>query len=181
MPVRLALPDAFPAPEQARVSLPADAALTPDDLARLTDATVADLARSPAYRRGHIPGAWHVSGPELARDLAALPGDGPIVLTSPDGRVAAANLTDARGATARPVLLLAGGTRAWTEAGRPLKTDERFVSEPIDVYKRPYEGTDNARAAMQGYIDWELQLVAQLANDGIARFHVARAPDAPRA
>jgi rhodanese-related sulfurtransferase len=176
-----ARPDAFPAPEQARVSLPAESALTPDDLARLTDATVVDLARSPAYRRGHVPGAWHASGPELARDLAALPGDGPVVLTSPDGQVAAANLTDARGATARPVLVLAGGTRAWTEAGRPLETDGRFVSEPNDVYKRPYEGTDNARAAMQGYIDWELQLVAQLANDGIARFHVARASGAPRA
>ncbi|KMO31808.1 hypothetical protein [Methylobacterium aquaticum] len=79
------------------------------------------------------------------------------------------------------MLLLAGGTQAWTDAGRPLETDGRFVSAPADVYKRPYEGTDNARAAMQRYIDWELQLVAQLANDEIARFHVARAPAAPRA
>ncbi len=157
--------------------LPLEAAQRPDDLAGLTDATIVDLARGPAYRRGHVPGAWHVSGPALARDLAGLPGDGPIVLTSPDGQVAEANLTDARGATARPVLVLAGGTRAWTEASRPLETDGRFVSKPIDVYKRPYEGTDNARAAMQGYIDREFQLVVQLANDGMARFPVVRSPE----
>ncbi|TGE01283.1 rhodanese-like domain-containing protein [Methylobacterium nonmethylotrophicum] len=172
-----ALPETVPVPEPARATCPTEPALTPDGLAARTDATVVDLARSPAYRRGHVPGAWYASGPALARDLAALPGDGPVVLTSPDGRVAAANLAEARAATGRPVLLLAGGTRAWTESGRPLETEGRFLSEPIDVYKRPYEGTDNARAAMQGYIDWELQLVAQLASDGIARFHVARAPD----
>ncbi|RVU20718.1 rhodanese-like domain-containing protein [Methylobacterium oryzihabitans] len=169
------LPGVFPVPEAPRADLPAGPALTPDALADRADATVVDLARSPAYRRGHVPGAWHASGPALARDLAALPGDGPIVLTSPDGRVAAANLAEAQGATARPVRLLAGGTAAWAEVGKPLETGGRFLSEPADIYKRPYEGTDNARAAMQGYIDWELQLVAQLANDGIARFHVARA------
>ncbi|MEH3144359.1 MAG: rhodanese-like domain-containing protein [Methylobacterium frigidaeris] len=169
-----ALPADAPRPEPARVALPDGPAVAPRDLD--AGAAVVDLARSPAYRRGHVPGAWFASGPELARDLAGLPGDGPVVLTSPDGRVAAANLAEARAATARPVRLLAGGTRAWTEAGLPLETEARWLSPPDDVYKRPYEGTDNARANMQAYIDWELQLVAQLANDGVARFHVARDP-----
>ena len=55
----------------------------------------------------------------------------------------------------------------------PLERDRAsFISTADDVYKRPYEGTDNATAAMQGYIDWELQLVAQLANDSVSNFHV---------
>ncbi|KAL4787076.1 Rhodanese-like domain-containing protein [Aspergillus varians] len=153
-------------------------AITIADFQTLTGATtttVIDLARSPAYRKGHIPGAWFASGPELARDLrAAPPGDGPIVLTSPDGSVAAMNIEDARRSVSREVLYLVGGTAAWVGAGQPLETEERWLSSPIDVYKRPYEGTGNAREAMQGYLDWEYGLVAQLANDGVACFHVVR-------
>lgn len=39
-------------------------------------------------------------------------------------------------------------------------------------YRRPYEGTDNPRAAMQAYLDWEYGLVAQLDRDGTHRFRV---------
>jgi rhodanese-related sulfurtransferase len=39
-------------------------------------------------------------------------------------------------------------------------------------YKRPYEGTDNAQAAMQAYLDWEYGLVDQLARDGTHGFFV---------
>jgi rhodanese-related sulfurtransferase len=43
---------------------------------------------------------------------------------------------------------------------------------PHSRYKRPYEGTDNPRAAMQSYLDWEYGLVAQLARDGSHGFIV---------
>ncbi|KAJ5868269.1 hypothetical protein N7534_002822 [Penicillium rubens] len=124
--------------------------------------------------KGHIPGAWFASGPELARDLRVLDGGGPIVLTSPDGDVAAMNVDEARKSISREVLYLVGGTMAWVAAGHPLETESRWLSQPIDVYKRPYEGTNNARKHMQGYLDWEYGLVAQLANDGVACFHVVR-------
>lgn len=39
-------------------------------------------------------------------------------------------------------------------------------------YKRPYEGTDNPREAMQAYLDWEYGLVAQLERDGTHGFFV---------
>lgn len=39
-------------------------------------------------------------------------------------------------------------------------------------YKRPYEGTDNAAAAMQAYLDWEFGLVEQLRRDGTHGFFV---------
>jgi hypothetical protein len=43
---------------------------------------------------------------------------------------------------------------------------------PIDVYKRPYEDTDNGAQAMQAYLDWEYGLVAQLERDSTHGFHV---------
>ena len=36
----------------------------------------------------------------------------------------------------------------------------------------PYEGTDAPAEAMQGYLDWEFGLVAQLAADGTHGFRV---------
>jgi rhodanese-related sulfurtransferase len=135
--------------------------------------TVVDLVRSPAYAAGHIPGAHFVLASRFAEDLARLPGEGAIVLTSADGDEALFALADAIGSTRRKVAALKGGTRAWTSSNQPLESKQHsWISKPDDVYKRPYEGTDNAAAAMQAYIDWELQLVAQLANDLVSNFHV---------
>jgi len=135
--------------------------------------TIVDLTRSPSYKAGHLPGAHFVLASRFRGDLAKLPGSGAIVLTSDDGAEAAFALNDARAATPREVRVLSGGTRAWTAAGHALETERQsWISMPDDVYKRPYEGTDNATAAMQAYIDWELQLVAQLANDSVSNFHV---------
>ncbi|MGC2775893.1 MAG: rhodanese-like domain-containing protein [Bradyrhizobium sp.] len=135
--------------------------------------TIVDLSRSPSYKAGHVPGAHFVLASRFADDLAKLPGGGAIVLTSSDGAEAFHALADARTATRRQVRVLSGGTRAWTAAGHALETERHsWISLADDVYKRPYEGTDNATAAMQAYIDWELQLVAQLANDSVSNFHV---------
>ena len=169
------LPKSFPGTVAAVVHLPEKAAITASDLRNMKGVSIVDLARSPAYRKGHIPGAYFASGPELCRDLSKLPESGLVVLTSTTGMVAATNVAKVQRATSREINYLSGGTSAWIEAGYPVETDCRYLSEPIDVYKRPYEGTDNAKVNMQSYIDWELQLVAQLANDGVSRFHVVRA------
>lgn len=168
------VPDGLPWPEVPLWNPSKNGAITINDLQNLAGATVIDLARSPTYHKGHIPGAWFASGPEIARDLKVINGDGPIVLTSPDGDVALMNIDDARNSVPREVFYLAGGTSAWVAAGHPLETEARWISQPIDVYKRPYEGTSNASKDMQGYLDWEYGLVAQLANDGVACFHVVR-------
>jgi cephalosporin hydroxylase len=71
------------------------------------------------------------------------------------------------------VLWLAGGTQAWQAAGESLvANDTGVVSERTDRYRRPYEGTNNPREAMQGYLDWEFGLVEQLGRDGTHGFHV---------
>lgn len=168
------VPEVFQTPKSALVPDFPKASITAAELRNARDVVIVDLARSTTYSRGHIPGAWFASGPELARDIAGLADKGRIVLTSPDGNIAAFNLRELQDSSTREIAYLEGGTRAWTAAGFPLETEPRWLSDPIDVYKRPYEGVDNARANMQGYIEWELQLVAQLANDGVSRFHVIR-------
>jgi rhodanese-related sulfurtransferase len=146
-----------------------------EQVASAADAAIVDLATSAAYQRGHIPGASFVIRSRFSQDVPSLPGRGPIVLTSPDGALAAFAAADAAAVSPRPVHVLSGGTAAWIKAGLKLvREDPRWVSPAVDLYKRPYEGTDNPSEAMQRYIEWELQLVAQLANDGVSRFHVAR-------
>jgi rhodanese-related sulfurtransferase len=133
-----------------------------------------DLAPSPTYRAGHIAGAWSASRTHLAAVVAAFPPATPLILTSPDGVVAALAAPELEVLTGgAPVEVLEGGTAAWTQAGLPLQQEPaRFVAEPRDVYKRPYEGTDNPREAMEGYIQWEYGLVEQLERDGTHGFRV---------
>ena len=72
-----------------------------------------------------------------------------------------------------PTTSSAAATAAWTAAGKPLETGLTHAAcEPDDVYRRPYEGTDNAASAMQAYLDWEYGLVDQLARDGTHGFFV---------
>src|SRR4029079_3639678 len=47
--------------------------------------TVVDLSLSPAYRKGHIPGAWFAIRTRLKEALAKIAMNGELVLTSEDG------------------------------------------------------------------------------------------------
>jgi len=67
--------------------------------------------------------------------------------------------------------MLTGGMAGWRP--RPLESGQgRALSAFDDVYRRPYEGTDNPAAAMQAYLDWEYGLVEQLKRDGTHGFVV---------
>ena len=69
--------------------------------------------------------------------------------------------------------VLAGGTVAWAQSDRPLATGLGVaLSEPADVYRRPYEGTQISAAAMKAYLHWEYGLVAQLRRDASHHFFV---------
>ena len=164
----------LPAARRPAAPNPGKAIIDVTDLAEHRDRwTVVDLSRSPAYAKGRIPGAHFILASRFVEDLPRLPGDGPVLLTSHDGTEALFALADASAATPRDVFVLAGGTQSWIESGRALEQDHQsWISRPDDIYKRPYEGTNNATEAMQAYIDWELHLVAQLANDGVSNFHV---------
>ncbi len=140
---------------------------------RTRGAVLVDVAQSIEYLRGHIPGAWLVSRTSLDIALTALPSAAHYIVTSADGLLASFFAPELAAATAARVSVVTGGTAAWTSSGGALRSGgEHLTMNPIDVYKRPYEGTDNDAQAMQAYLDWEYGLVAQLERDGTHGFHV---------
>jgi rhodanese-related sulfurtransferase len=147
--------------------------LNSTELRRLIDreqVTVLDVSRSDRYRRAHIPDAIHALRSDFKGPLHDIANRKRLVLTSEDGRLAAFAAAELGNHLGEPVAALAGGNREWLESGQPVSTDARFLSPPDDVYRRPYEGTGHDQSAMQGYIDWELELVAQLKRDAVSNF-----------
>ena len=151
-------------------------AVAPAELAawlQAGDTVVLDLATSAQYVKAHIPGAWFVLRSMLAQATQQLAPADRYVVTCSDGRLSAYAVADLSRMLQRPVAVLAGGTSAWVAAGYPTESGETHLASPrIDRYRRPYEGTDNPREAMQAYLDWEFGLVAQLGRDGTHGFQV---------
>lgn len=134
---------------------------------------VLDLTTSDNYVKRHIPGAWFVLRSELPQAVARMPVAQRYVLTCGSSLLARYAAADLARLTGAEVLVLQGGTLAWIDAGLPLEHGEtRLASLRSDRYRRPYEGTDNPREAMQGYLDWEFGLVDQLGRDGTHGFNV---------
>jgi rhodanese-related sulfurtransferase len=134
---------------------------------------VIDVATSASHVKRHIPGAWFVLRSQLREALKVLPPARRIVVTCGTGLLApfAAHELQALLGSQAEVHVLLGGTGTWADAGLPVEAGEQRLASPrTDRYRRPYEGTDNAQAAMQAYLDWEFGLVAQLKRDGTHHF-----------
>lgn len=131
-------------------------------------AVILDLAKALDYRDAHPEGAWWAGRVAIADNLAKIPADKTIVLTSPDGvlaRFAAADLAD----SGRDVMAIEGGTAAWKVAGLPMQSGmTALLSEPDDSYLRPYDRTNKAEIekAMNDYLTWEVALVEQIKKAG---------------
>ncbi|CAO3439305.1 rhodanese-like domain-containing protein [Azospirillum doebereinerae] len=137
------------------------------------EVTVVDLASSLVHGEGHIPGAWFAVRANLAATLGRLPGDGTIVLTSPDGELARFAVRELATATARPARTLEGGTAAWTAAGLPLETGEaNRLDDTNDVWRSPYKLQERGdrEAAFREYLRWETDLIRQLDRDDTVSF-----------
>ena len=106
--------------------------------------------------------------------LKQQPGVTRIVLVSPDGEIAALAAAEAAAAGGGlPVAILAGGVKSWRDAGLGVESGHnRMADPPTDVWYRPYDFKENIEAAMQQYLDWEVDLVPQVKRDGDARFSV---------
>jgi rhodanese-related sulfurtransferase len=158
-----------PAPPEVRSVKPA----TLSDWLASDDVTVVDLTASASYVKRHVPGAWFAIRSQLPELLLRLGAPKRIVLTCGSGLLARFAANDIEALTTSEVWVLEGGTAAWVAARLPVESgDKRLLSKRIDRYRRPYEGTDNAAAAMQAYLDWEFGLVEQLGRDGTHHFFV---------
>lgn len=137
------------------------------------DTALLDFTSSANYVKRHIPGAWWALRSQLDEALAKVPVAERYVLTCGSSQLARLAVAEVEALTGKAVFLLKGGTASWIAAQLPLEEGEtRLASPRIDRYRRPYEGTDNPREAMQAYLDWEFGLVEQLARDGTHGFFV---------
>jgi rhodanese-related sulfurtransferase len=140
---------------------------------------VLDFAPSAQHVKAHIPGAWWALRSQLGDALEALPPHRRLVLTCGTSALAAYVASDsALQHIDADVWVLDGGNTAWTAAGRPSEAGDTCLASPrIDRYRRPYEGTDAPREAMQAYLDWEFGLNDQLRRDGTHHFSVVSAEE----
>ncbi|MGH8450596.1 rhodanese-related sulfurtransferase [Pseudomonas sp.] len=158
-----------PAPPQAELISPHTLA----DWLDHGDTVVLDFTASANYVKRHIPGAWWVLRAQLPQALAKVPSAQRYVLTCGSSQLARLAVAEVEAITGKQVFLLQNGTAGWINAQLPLEEGETHLASPrIDRYRRPYEGTDNPKEAMQAYLDWEFGLVAQLARDGTHGFYV---------
>ncbi|RDK01543.1 rhodanese-related sulfurtransferase [Paraburkholderia lacunae] len=165
------------APAARNAPTPPDAdEISPAELAALLQApgtAVLDFTTSANYVKRHIPGAWYAIRALLDAAVRKLPTAQRYVVTCGSSLLARFAAPEVAALTGKPVQVLSGGTNAWIEAGLPVESGEtRLASPRIDRYRRPYEGTDNGREAMNAYLEWEYGLVAQLRRDGTHGFHV---------
>ena len=158
-----------PAPAQAELISPHTLA----DWLTHGDTAILDFTPSVNYVKRHIPGAFWALRAQLPQALAKVKPAERYVLTCGTSQLARLAVAEVEAMTGKPVFLLQGGTLNWIAEKLPLEEGETHLASPrIDRYRRPYEGTDSPKEAMQAYLDWEFGLVDQLARDGTHGFYV---------
>jgi rhodanese-related sulfurtransferase len=127
--------------------------------------------RSPrAYAEGHLPGFLNAPGGQLVQETDFFaPVRGARIVLSDDLGPRADMTASWLAQMAWEVYVLDADFTRELETGDPNGLPPR---SRLGRYKRPYEGTDNAAAAMRAYLHWELGLVAQLERDGTHGFYV---------
>lgn len=135
------------------------------------DVVVVDVAKHKAFKEGHISGAWYMLRSLLAESVSNLPPASRYVVTCNNGSLSKFVAPELEEKIDGEVFVLSGGTRAWMHEGYDLESgEEHLSSEPIDRYRRPYEGTDVSRETMQAYLDWEFGLIEQMNRDASHHF-----------
>lgn len=132
-------------------------------------ALVFDVERRAAYERSHIAGARFAVPDRLEEFLAAEPAGRAVLLASADGVLAQAVAAELAFRTGRDVRAVAGGTRAWADAGLPTASGaEGVLTGDDDSWFSPYHhSSQQARdQAFRTYLDWELGLVEQVRREG---------------
>jgi rhodanese-related sulfurtransferase len=129
-----------------------------------------DVRSAEDYTAGHIPGFRHYPGGQLVQEIdMAAPVRGARILLTDNMGVRADMTASWLAQMGWETYVLEGGYDRALEVGPPPVLPK---PDPSHRYRRPYEGTDVATAAMQAYLDWEYGLVEQLKRDGTHGFFV---------
>ena len=129
-----------------------------------------DVRSAEDYGAGHIKGFRHYPGGQLVQEIdMAAPVRGARILLADDLSVRANMTASWLAQMAFEVYVLEGGYDGALEVGPPQTLPK---PDPAHRYRRPYEGTNASRDAMQAYLDWEYGLVEQLKRDGTHGFFV---------
>jgi rhodanese-related sulfurtransferase len=129
-----------------------------------------DVRTSEDYAAGHLPGFRHYPGGQLVQEIdMAAPVRGARILLTDDRNVRADMTASWLAQMGWETYVLEGGYDRALEMGPPEVLPK---PDPSHRYRRPYEGTDVDRAAMQAYLDWEYGLVEQLRRDATHGFFV---------
>ncbi len=141
-------------------------------LAAKTDRTLYrfDVRDAEEYAAGHLPGFRHYAGGQLVQEIdMAVAVRGARILLTDDKGVRADMTSSWLAQMGFEVYVLEGGYDGALEVGPPQILPK---PDPAHRYRRPYEGTEVAEAAMQAYLDWEYGLVEQLRRDATHGFYV---------
>lgn len=139
-----------------------------------------DVERRAAYVKRHAAGADFAVPDRLEALVADIPADHTILVTSSDGVLARVVAAELAARTRRDVRYVSGGTQAWVAAGLPVAAgDERVLTGDDDHWFSPYLHADVARrnAGFQAYLDWEVNLVAQLEREADIGFRLIDAAE----
>ncbi|MET3842945.1 rhodanese-like domain-containing protein [Bradyrhizobium sp. OAE829] len=129
-----------------------------------------DVRDAEEYAAGHLPGFRHYAGGQLVQEIdMAAPVRGARILLSDNLGVRADMTASWLAQMGWETYVLDGGYDGALEIGPPVVLPK---PDPSHRYRRPYEGTDVATAAMQAYLDWEYGLVNQLRRDASHGFFV---------
>ena len=129
-----------------------------------------DVRLPEDFAAGHLPGFRNAQGGQLVQETDHFaPVRGARIVLADDLGPRADMTASWLAQLGCDVLVVAWPTDVPLERGSDGAPPPRG---PEGRYKRPYEGTDNAAAAMQAYLDWEFGLVEQLRRDGTHGFFV---------
>jgi len=160
-------------------SLPAVAIVTPAAAAALlTDGAAAiALGSSAAFRAGHAAGAHWTIRPRLAKLPGRLLDARRIVIFADDVAVAKLAVIDLAELSQAQIAIVSGGSAAWGAAGYSLVAtpDQPPDDERIDFIfwnHNRHDTDEGAQQAMRNYLQWELDLPAEIAKDGLSGFRL---------
>jgi rhodanese-related sulfurtransferase len=162
--------------------LPAAAVVSAEAAAALIDAGAASIAigSSAAFRAAHPPGAVWTTRARLGRLPARVRGATKIVIFAEDPTAARLLLPELAELGSAELAVVSGGVEAWRRAGYPVVATPNDApdSERIDFIfwnHNRHETDEGAAQAMRNYLQWELDLPAEIEKDGLSGFRLGAA------